>query len=229
MRQAVRRTVRVGGVTAVAIGAALVLAIPASAHNATATANCAVDGHPTVLIQADSFAALAKGKANTLEITEGNTTLFGPVNFGTTYEPNGKSNNNPDPINLTVDGTVVHHLVVKVVAYDSSKYDFTIPLKTTVCEQPSKSPTPTPTPTPTTPPTHTQSSTPPPATTTTQAEVAPAAATTTTPPAVAGTGTLPNTGVNVALPLGIAGALVVVGGGILAWMRFGARRKGASS
>jgi LPXTG-motif cell wall-anchored protein len=224
MRQAVRRTVGIGGATAMAFGAALVLALPASAHNATATADCAVDGHPTVLIQANSFAAISGSKVNTLEIVEGSTTLFGPVDFSGTYEPNGKANNNPDPVNLTVDGTVTHDLTVKIVAWDSSKYDFSIPVKTTVCQQPSST-KPTPTTQPTQPPTHSSS----PAPTTTQPEVAPAAATTTTPPAVAGTGTLPNTGVNVALPLGIAGALVVIGGGILAWMRFGSRRRGTSS
>jgi LPXTG-motif cell wall-anchored protein len=56
--------------------------------------------------------------------------------------------------------------------------------------------------------------------------VAPATTTTTTPAAVA-SAQLPNTGVSAAVPLGIAGVLLVAGGGILVWMRMSARRRKA--
>lgn len=234
MRLAVRRTVSVGGATAVAIGAALALAIPASAHTPTWNVGCQTTGSHhnkvetgkvLVSLQLSAYA----GTGNTVEVTEDgvSTPLLAQKDFNQSFT-----------WSTTVDGTdAAHKFTMTITAQDdpgglkhgpgspNGQWDGAFTLSSDVCKAPSGG-TPTPPPPtqpPTQPPSHSVSPSP------TPAVVPQVASTTTTTAAPVGAATLPNTGVNVALPLGIAGALVVVGGGILAFLRFGARRKRTSN
>ncbi|HEX5405010.1 MAG TPA: hypothetical protein VFX16_22225 [Pseudonocardiaceae bacterium] len=193
----------------------LALALPASAHVHTDSAGC--KGNDAVFTV--SLTRYNADKKNTVTITDQGTTVVDHVSFGSSYS---------DTITDT-DATVAHVFTINVVAGDdvdgSQGFTFYDKQTSPVCDTPPPPPTTT-TPPPTTttttaPPTTTTPETTPPATTapptTTSAVVA---AATTTP----GSGSLPFTGVNTALPLGIAGLLVVAGGGILFWLRMKARR-----
>lgn len=212
MRLAVRRAVGIAGATAVAIGAALTLALPASAHD-------------------HSFDAMCKGSDINVEVTLTNYTGSPNTVKVTDTDASGAST-------TLVDNTDFGHSYVHtfVIANASTKHTFAItvgsgdnigafsqsksagpccPGKTTTTTPPPTTTTTVAPPTTTTPPA-THSTTP----TTTTAVVA--AATSTGP---VGTASLPFTGANVGLPLGIAGFLVVVGGGLLFWLRFSAKRR----
>jgi hypothetical protein len=211
-----RRAIGIGGATFVAVGAALVLTLPASAHEASATPGCASDGHATIHITTlkDYNTNTSTPKPNSVTVTEGTVVISAKDPFGKTYDKT-----------VTLDGTKVHNVIVHFKAWDdptgSSGWTVDIPVTTTVCtsEHPSSTTTYPPTST-TVPPTHT--TTVPPTTTiaaeTTTAAVVAAATTT-------GSGTLPFTGVNATFPLLIAGVLVIAGGGILLWLRLAARRR----
>lgn len=218
MRQALRRTIGLGGAAFVAVGAALVLTLPASAHDTIATPGCAKDGHATIHIQTIRNYDVNKShpKNNSITVKEGNNTLFGPDMFGVSY----------DNV-VTIDGTQPHSLIVHVQSWDNVG-TMDIPVSTTVCKTPPSSTTapPTTTSAPPTKPSGTTTTAPPMTTT--------GGATTTTALVAAATtssteGTLPFTGVNTAFPLLIAGVLVVAGGGILLWLRLAAKRRRTES
>jgi hypothetical protein len=205
-----RRAIGIGGATFVAVGAALVLTLPASAHNHTDSASC-VDGKSVLNVQLTNYG----DKPNSVTITEtdGNgkvTVLHSDKDFTPKYTP-------PTFIE---DGTITQSYHVVVVA-NTKQFSFdhtdTTPACVTTTTTTTVPPTTTTAPPTTTKVTATVTTTTSPAATTTTAVVA--AATTT------GSGTLPFTGVNATFPLLIAGVLVVAGGGILLWLRLAARRR----
>jgi hypothetical protein len=220
MRQALRRTIGLGGAAFVAVGAALVLTLPASAHDTVATPGCADDGHATIEIHTTRDYDVDKKhpKNNSVTVTEGGATVFGPDAFGKTYEHT-----------VILDGSVAHTVNVHVQSWDNVG-TLDIPLTTTVC--PGNKPTPT---TTTAPPTTTTTVAPPTTTTAAPTTTTAGSTPTTTTAVVAAatttstTGTLPFTGVNAGFPLLIAGVLVVAGGGILLWLRLAAKRRRTES
>lgn len=218
MRQGLRRTIGLGGAAFVAVGAALVLTLPASANEMGASVSCATDNSTTVIIDIHTvlpYITDAKHPHdNQVSITDasGKTTLFSDT-FGATYSNQVASTKLTPPF----DGTTAHTIVVHAVAFDGKTGKDDIKLTTPICpeNQPSKTTAP-PTTTTTAPPSH-SSSQPPAPTTTTTAVVA------------AASSQLPNTGVNAGMPLMIAGFLVVAGGGILLWLRIAAKRRGTNN
>ena len=230
MRLAVRRAVGTAGATAVAIGAALTLALPASAHTPTITPLCdKTAGTASLTVQMEYYTADSRNSKdpNTVSVSiDGKDVLTNPASpqpFDSAWGPKKWS----------LDPTVSHTYTVTIYSWEDPKgkdhgpgstkgvWDGTFNGTIEACVKPSPTPTPTPTPTPSgsSSPTPTPSSSP-----STTPSVA-AAATSTTP---VGGGTLPFTGANVGLPLGIAGALVVIGGGLLFWLRFSAKRRRTS-
>lgn len=260
MRQAARRMVGIGGATAVAIGAALGLALPASAHVPVLNAKC-VNGQVEIQISltqyqtktgSDNTVSVVDENGNNVLSTLGVPTPNNPVAFGNQFIVTRPNNPNAPFVTFTTsqENPAVGHTFTMVVTAEDDPNDanhkngtkngekngvwdgtFTASTKscvdTTTTTQPPTTTTVPPT-TTTAPPTTTKPPTVPPTTTT-------ARPTTTTTPAVAaatttpgsGGGSLPFTGVNAALPLGIAGVLVLAGGAILAWLRFGPRRRKA--
>jgi hypothetical protein len=216
MRLAVRRTVGVGGAAAVALGAALVLALPASAH--VHSDNAACDGSTAVFsVDLQNYNG---GVTNTVTITDNGTTVVNDTTFKSSYNTPVKDDN----------ATIEHTFKITVVAGDDKPnssgngrngFSFVDTQTSPVCV----------TQTTTTPPPTSESTTPPPTSTTTAPPTttseAVVAAATTTPAGPPGSAPLASTGVNAGLPLGIAGGLLVVGGGILFWLRFNSRRKTA--
>ncbi len=210
MRQAMRRAIGIGGATFVAVGAALVLTLPASAHNHSDSASC-TDGKSVLTVDLTNYG----GHPNSVTITEtdGNgkvTVLHSDADFTPRYKNT-----------FTEDGTVTQSYHVVVVAHDEG-FSFNHTDTTPKCSE-TTPPTSVPSTSMSPPPTHHATTKPPttaPATTTT----AVVAAVTT-----AGSGTLPFTGVNATFPLLIAGVLVVAGGGILLWLRMAARRRRTDS
>jgi hypothetical protein len=237
MRLAARRTVGVIGATGVAIGAAMVLALPASAHTPNIQASCdSYKGQMVLSIDLSSYVVGPHGEKNTVTATDtpegGAAITLVDTPFGTAYNATFNATSTP----ATGSASVANHFHVKVTAQDfpnnpdySKTYDKVIyPCVKTPPPPPSSTTTAPPTTTTTTAPptttTTTTGSTTAPATTTSEAVVAAASTT----PAAPGSGSLPFTGVNTALPLGIAGLLVVAGGGILFWLKFNARRRHSS-
>ncbi len=216
MRLAMRRTVGIGGAAAVALGAAMVLALPASAHNHSDSASCY---NTTAQFQVNLANYTARN--NTVTITDQGKTVVDDTFHGS-YNKTIKDD----------DATVEHVFKITVVAGDDTPgpdgngpagFSFVDTQTSPVCETPPPPPPPASS-SSTPPPPPASSSTPAPPTTTSEAVVA---AATTTPAGPAGAAPLPNTGVNAGLPLGIAGGLVVIGGGILFWLRYSSRRKTA--
>jgi hypothetical protein len=150
MRQAMRRAIGIGGATFVAVGAALVLTLPASAHEASATPGCASDGHATIHIATlkDYDTNTPTPKPNSVTVTEGTAVIFATDPFGKTYDKT-----------VTLDGTKVHNLIVHFKAWDdptgSKGWTVDIPVTTTVCTSEHPSSTTNPPTTTTVPPTHT--------------------------------------------------------------------------
>jgi len=216
MRQAMRRTIGLGGAAFVAVGAALVLTLPASAHDAKATPDCASNGQATVTIDATNYSLDGKNKTpNWVTVTDkdSGTVLLDKTFFGTDF--NIKVFPKIDPVKL--DGTKAHTVTVHVDAFDDpqGKKNFTkdITVSTTVCTTSGGG----------------SSTTQPPTTTTPSPTSKPAATTTAALAGASGSGQLPNTGVSTAVPLLVAGVLVVAGGGILLWLRLGAKRRRTDS
>ncbi|HEX5120296.1 MAG TPA: hypothetical protein VFW65_34365 [Pseudonocardiaceae bacterium] len=214
MRLAMRRTVGVGGAAAVALGAMFALALPASAHTHSQSAQCYGDN---IQYQVD-LENYATGKdkhgdeiKNSVNITDETTgtVVANEADFGSTFVKNF-----PDAAD---DATVQHTFKITVVAGDdpdgSQGFSYTHEDSAGPCVT-----TPPPSSTTTPPPPPSSTTTAPPTTTT---AVVAAATTTNVPP---GAGELASTGVNAGFPLAIAGALVIIGGGILFWLRYNARK-----
>lgn len=188
------------GVTAGLIGFAGI----ASAHTPNIKAEC--KGETTVLkVRLDSYNAR---ETNTVDVTDGDATLDS-AEFGTNYDKK-----------FEVAGDVDHSFTVTVVAGDDKSGDrgwsFTKTLDVKACVTPPETTTTTEAP----PETTTEA---PPTTTTTEA--APVVETSTTAPPAAQGGPLAETGASIALPLGIAGVLIV--GGVVAL--FVVRRRGSKA
>jgi hypothetical protein len=217
MRQAMRRAIGLGGATFVAVGAALVLTLPASAHDHSDMASC-IDGQSVLSVKLTNYG----DGPNSVTITEtdGNGKVT-PLASVADFTP-AKS------FTFTEDGTITQSYHVVVVAH-SSQFSFDHTDTTPKCV--TTTTTTVPPTTTTTRPTHT--TTKPPTTTTAPPTTTTAGATTTTAVVAAatttGAGTLPFTGVNATFPLLIAGVLVIVGGGILLWLRLAARRRRTES
>lgn len=226
MRLAVRRTVGIGGAAAVALGAMLALAIPASAHTPVITPACDKDsGHMVLTIDLTKYVKPGKNsdKQNTVWATDtlADGTVINlipestPATFDTEFHAVFDANSTP----AAGPNDVANAFEVKVTAQDAPDNPaFSPDFKKTV--YPCVEKTTQPTPPPPTQPSQPSQSTPPPPTSTTTAVVA-AATTTNVPP---GSGELASTGVNAGFPLAIAGALVIIGGGILFWLRYNARK-----
>jgi hypothetical protein len=221
MRQAMRRAIGIGGATFVAVGAALVLTLPASAHNHTDSASC-VDGKSVLDISLTAYNGSVKNSVTITE-TDGNgkvTVLHSDNNFGSTYVHT-----------FTEDGAITQSYHIVVTASDGSQFSFDHTDTTPACTEGGTTTTTPPPTTTTAPPTTTTTAKPP--TTTTAPGTTGATATTTTAvvagATTTGAGTLPFTGVNATFPLLIAGVLVIAGGGILLWLRLAARRRRTES
>jgi len=185
------------GVTAGLIGFAGV----ASAHTHDVNAVC--KGDTTVLtVNLKSYAdGTKKGKENHVKITDN-----GGVLLETGFQ--SKLENKV----FQVSGAVKHDFVVDVTAWDSNKYNAheEVSVEACVTTPPSSSTTSETTTTTTT----TEVTTPP--SSSTEAPPVVATSTTTSPPAPAAQGgPLAETGASIALPLGIAGVLILGGVGAL--------------
>lgn len=234
MREIMRRTLGVGGATAVALGAAVVLAGPAGAHTPTATATCSDGSGATpagVVITVDLTnyrTPQAKGDQNTVSITdtpEGGTatTVLDTTAFDNAYSAAFNADSKPHG---TGPADAANTVVVTVKAWDdpdgANGWTKTITLPVAACVQAPPPPSSTTTSTTTPPPSTTTSTTAsPPGTTSAVAAPVP----TTTPPAVR-TAALANTGVNAGFPLALGGGLLAIGAVILFGMRRSARRRG---
>jgi LPXTG-motif cell wall-anchored protein len=191
----------------------MILANPASAHLPTANAVC-VGTDAVLTIDLENYATAAGpgvtvGK-NSITVTEDGKPVVPSVDnpdFGKVFKATVTDKH----------ATATHTFVVTVLAWDdkpgpdgNGKQGFTFvkTLPTLVCEE-AKTTT-------TVPPTTTTA----PATTTSSAPVV--APTTTTPAAPA---PLANTGVSAGVPLAIAGVLVVLGAGLLVFLRMSSRRR----
>jgi hypothetical protein len=221
-----RRAIGLGGATFVAVGAVLVLTLPASAHNTLAEPGCASDGHATIHIHTtQNYDTDAQHpKSNTVTAKDEDGVFLAPDPFGQSYTNT-----------VTLDGTKAHTVTVHVQAWNDPQgkngWTLDIQLTTTVCgdHKPPSSTTYPPSST-TAPPTSTKTTTAP--ETTTAAATGGTTTTTTAVVAAATTdtaNTLPFTGVNATFPLLIAGVLVIAGGGILLWLRLAARRRRTES
>ncbi|HEY3610345.1 MAG TPA: hypothetical protein VGL06_22790 [Pseudonocardiaceae bacterium] len=125
MRQAMRRAIGIGGATFVAVGAVLVLTLPASAHIHTDSASC-VDGKSVLDISLTEYNGSIKNSVTITE-TDGNgkvTDLHTDANFGVTYVHT-----------FTEDGTVTQSYHIVVVAPDDTtgKFSFDHTDKTPAC------------------------------------------------------------------------------------------------
>lgn len=163
----------------------------AAAHTNSSKAEC-VDDTTTLTV---NLTAYSDKHENTVKITDGETVLDENKNFGKEYSKVFK-----------VPGDVEHVFTIDVKAGDSDRYSFTKEYKVAACVE-----TPPPSSETSTPPVETTTETPAP----TSSEAPPAP---TTPPTTTTTEqeeVLAETGASVALPLGIAGVLIVGGAGAL--------------
>jgi len=222
MRQAMRRAIGIGGATFVAVGAALVLTLPASAHSPTVSSTCLTNGKSELTIDLKDY-SFTNTKKNTVEAKTQGGEILTVTKFDKDFHTT-----------IDVDGSKAENFTVTVTAEDDpngtnhgpgsaqGQWDGPFYTSTKVCPESGGSSTTVPPSTTTTvPPTTTTTTKPTPTTTapTTTTTAVVAGATTT------GSGTLPFTGVNATFPLLIAGVLVVAGGGILLWLRLAARRR----
>jgi hypothetical protein len=221
------------------LGAVLALGLPASAHVPNVKAYCDSDSGQMILtIDLEQYRTPEnQHEKNTVSATDtpdgaSTITLLPTTSFKNSFTARFDGTTTPATGSASVNNT----FVVNVKAWDDKDGSqgftkkFTIPVYACVKETTTTTPPPTTTETTTTT-TETTTTAPPTTETTTTTEattttpVAVAAATTT--PGAPGSGSLPFTGVNAGVPLGIAGALVVIGGGILFYLRFNARRRKA--
>jgi LPXTG-motif cell wall-anchored protein len=188
-----RRRFGVGlGVVLATVSAGMIGVVgTASAHTNRSSAEC-VD--PTTTLTVDLTAYSTK-HTNTVKITDGDTVLDENNDFGKEYAKK-----------FEVPGDVEHNFTIVVKAGDDDKFSFTKEYKVEACVE-----TPPPSSETSTPPVETTTETPAP----TSSEAPPAP---TTPPTTTTTEqeeVLAETGASVALPLGIAGVLIVGGAGAL--------------
>ena len=165
----------------------------ASAHTNSSSAEC-VDPTTTLNVNLTAYSGKDEDK-NTVKITDGDTVLDENNDFGKEYAKK-----------FEVPGDVEHNFTIVVKAGDDDKYSFTKEYKVEACVQPTTPPSET------TPPAETTTETPAPPT---SSEAPPAP---TTPPTTTTTEqeeVLAETGASVALPLGLAGVLIVGGAGAL--------------
>src|SRR5690349_4885110 len=165
----------------------------AAAHTNSSKAEC-VDDTTTLTVNLTAYS----GKHdNSVKITDGETVLDENADFGKEYSKV-----------FEVPGDVEHLFTIDVKAGDNDRYSFTKEYKVEACVE-----TPPPSSSePSTPPVETTTETPAPPT---SSEAPPAP---TTPPTTTTTEqeeVLAETGASVALPLGIAGVLIVGGAGAL--------------
>lgn len=163
----------------------------AAAHTNSSKAEC-VDDTTTLTVNLTAYSGKHE---NTVKITDGETVLDENKNFGKEYSKV-----------FEVPGDVEHVFTIDVKAGDSDRYSFTKEYKVEACVE-----TPPPSSETSTPPVETTTETPAP----TSSEAPPAP---TTPPTTTTTEqeeVLAETGASVALPLGIAGVLIVGGAGAL--------------
>jgi LPXTG-motif cell wall-anchored protein len=192
------------GVTAGLIGFAGV----ASAHTSDLSASCRGDKTTLTVNLTRYLDGTKKGTENHVKITD-NGKVLADTGFQAEYR---------DKV-FVVSGAEKHTFLVDVTAWDSAQYNVHAkrvveacvttppPTKTTTSSQTTQTTTTTTTTTGTT-----VASTPPSSST----EVVPVVATsTTTPPPAAQGGPLAETGASIALPLGIAGVLIIGGVGAL--------------
>jgi hypothetical protein len=205
------------------------LASPASAHTPKINAGC-VDNEPTLSVNLSAYSSGSHGKTNTVTVTEDNgaVTLLTKTDFGGTYS--GTFNNTSNP--STGDASVGHTYAVAITAWDDpqGKNGWTTTLHASSPACVTKTTTPPPTTTTTAPPPTTTTTTAPPTSSSVEETTAPTSSSSAVvvPPVTTTNGPgggLAYTGVSTALPLGIAGALVVVGGGLLFWIRMSAKRR----
>jgi hypothetical protein len=225
-----RRAIGLGGATFVAVGAALALTLPASAHTPTIGSACLTNGKSELTIDLKDYQS-TNNKKNTVEAKTQDGEILVVTKFDTKVHTT-----------IDVDGSKAENFTVTVTAQDdpngtahgpgspNGQWDGPFYTSTKVCPEGGGSSTTAPPPTTTTtPPTHTTTK---PPTTTTAPPTTVGATTTTAVVAAAtttGAGTLPFTGVNATFPLLIAGVLVIAGGGILLWLRLAARRRRTES
>jgi hypothetical protein len=204
------------------------MAGPASAHTPKVNAFCSNDNQPTLTVDLSAYSASSNKHKNTVTVTEDDgankVTLLATTNFSTTFNQTFNSKSTPS----TGSADQAHTYSVAITAWDDptgkNGWTKTLPASSPKCVETPPPPSsttnsPPPTTTTTAPPTTGSSSVSPTTATTTSGAVA--APTTTNGPG----GGLAYTGVSTALPLGIAGALVVAGGGLLFWIRMSAKRK----
>jgi hypothetical protein len=214
-----RRTLGVGGATAVAIGATLALAGVASAHVHTVTAVCDQDtnsanyGKSVLTVTLTDYV----DKPNSVLVIEtagtGKTAVITQLSANSDFTPKYVQT-------FVEDGTTAQSYEVKVVAHDSG-FSFDETKATAVCPQPVVTTT-TPSPTSTTTPSPTPAPTSAPVQTTTPAPAVAPAANKIPPAASPG---LAYTGVSTTLPLIIGGVLIVLGAAALVAMRLMRRRR----
>lgn len=213
MRAMKRRIVGIGGAAIVAVGATLALAGVASAHGMDANLTCDQDTHvATVTIHNTRPYKPEVGKSdpNTVTITIDNGTPQ-VTNFNINFDHNLF----PDVTPFTLDATKVHTVDIAVVAWDAPKDPVLSPTFHLTNEACLPKPSPS-------------TTTPPPSSTSSNPVVPPTTTTTTTTAVAVASKQLPNTGVSADLPLGIGAALVVVGAGVLFYIRMSARRRHSS-
>lgn len=173
----------------------------AGAHTNRSSAEC-VDDTTTLTVD---LTAYRDDQQNTVKITDNGTVLH-EGEFGENYQEK-----------FEVPGDVEHTFTIEVQAWDDPKaekgWSFTDEHVVEACVVVTEPPTET---TETTPPTETTTDTPAP--TSSEAPPAPTTPPTTTTPAVQEEA-LAETGASIALPLGIAGVLIVGGVGALFFVR----------
>jgi hypothetical protein len=213
-----RRSFGIGSAAAVAIGAALLLAAPADAHTPNLTAAC-VGEQTTLTIDLKDYNGSHPNKVSATVKAAGaaKATSLVETSFQDKYHA---TFNDAKAIRSDVAET----FTVTVQAWDDANgkngWSFSKTLTAAACQKTTPPPTDTTTSTTTTTTTVVTTTTAP-ATTTSAVVVAP---TTTTDTSVENTA-LANTGVNSGVMIGIAAALLVLGGGLLFALRFLARRR----
>ena len=226
-----RRLLGIGGAALVAVCAAAVLALPASAQTVDWTVECDGD-HILVQVDLAGYATTPDPTGNTVEVDDANDLAFIPKqNFGATFTD----------LSGEFPSSATDTFTMTIFAQDDpngtnggngtqNQYDGTFTLTWGPCpENGSTSGRTAPTTTTTAPPTTTTTATAATTTTTTAAtttsDTAVVAAPTTTTTTTNSGGTLPFTGVSAGASILVAACLLAAGGAILLWLRRSARHQ----